>query len=107
MVAIYPARRRLRGVPLAGTGHVILATREPHEREVLDAIRELGLEMHVIFNKGAVMALPSGTNKASGLSAALQTTAERFVDPTSGKLLEVRYNPQTGERAYVDAGERQ
>jgi len=35
-----------------------------------------------------------------------QTTAERFVDPTSGKLVEVRYNPQTGERAYVDAGKQ-
>jgi hypothetical protein len=35
-----------------------------------------------------------------------QTTAERFIDPTSGKLLEVRYNPQTGERAYVESGER-
>jgi hypothetical protein len=35
-----------------------------------------------------------------------ETTGERFVDPTSGKLVEVRYNPQTGERAYVDAGER-
>jgi hypothetical protein len=33
-----------------------------------------------------------------------ETTGERFVDPTSGKLVEVRYNPQTGERAYVDAG---
>jgi len=36
-----------------------------------------------------------------------ETTAERFVDPTSGKLVEVRYNPQSGERAYVDAGEPQ
>ncbi len=35
-----------------------------------------------------------------------QTTAERFVDPTSGRLVEVRHNPQTGERAYVDTGER-
>lgn len=31
-----------------------------------------------------------------------ETTGERFVDPTSGKLTEVRYNPQTGEREYVD-----
>jgi hypothetical protein len=31
----------------------------------------LGLELQVIFNKGAVMVLPSGVNKASGLSAAL------------------------------------
>lgn len=33
-----------------------------------------------------------------------QKTDERFVDPTTGKLVEVRYNPSTGERAYVDAG---
>ena len=33
-----------------------------------------------------------------------QTTGERFIDPTSGQLVEVRYNPQTGERAYVDGG---
>ncbi len=59
-----------RGVALE-VGHVILATREPHEKEVLDTIRELGLEMQLIFNKGAVMILPSGINKASGLSAAL------------------------------------
>jgi hypothetical protein len=37
----------------------------------LEAIRDLGLEMQVIFNKDAVMALPSGVNKASGLAAAL------------------------------------
>jgi hydroxymethylpyrimidine pyrophosphatase-like HAD family hydrolase len=38
---------------------------------VFDAIHDLGLEMQVIFNKGAVMILPSGVNKATGLSAAL------------------------------------
>jgi membrane protein implicated in regulation of membrane protease activity len=31
-----------------------------------------------------------------------QKTGERFVDPTSGKLIEVRWNPTTGERAYID-----
>jgi hydroxymethylpyrimidine pyrophosphatase-like HAD family hydrolase len=36
-------------------------------------IKELGLELQVIFNKGAVMVLPSGINKASGLQAALET----------------------------------
>ncbi|MBV8198838.1 MAG: HAD hydrolase family protein, partial [Candidatus Eremiobacteraeota bacterium] len=59
------------GVPVE-RGHVIVATREPHEAAVLEAIRELGLEMQVIFNKGAVMVLPSSTNKASGLQAALE-----------------------------------
>ena len=32
-----------------------------------------------------------------------QRTGERFVDPSSGRLMEVRYNPDTGERDYVDA----
>jgi HAD superfamily hydrolase (TIGR01484 family) len=52
-------------------GHVIIATREPHDRTVLDIIRMLGLEWQVIFNKGAVMVLPAGVNKASGVAAAL------------------------------------
>ena len=30
-------------------------------------------------------------------------TAERFLDPQSGELLEVWYCPRTGERAYVRA----
>ena len=38
---------------------------------MLEAIRDLGLELQVIFNKGAVMVLPSGVNKATGLDAAL------------------------------------
>ena len=38
---------------------------------MLDTIRDLGLELQVIFNKGAVMVLPAGVNKASGLAAAL------------------------------------
>jgi HAD superfamily hydrolase (TIGR01484 family) len=52
-------------------GRVIVATWEPWQNVVLEAIRDLGLELQVIFNKGAVMVLPSGVNKASGLSAAL------------------------------------
>ena len=59
------------GVPLEW-GHVIVVTREPHEKAVLDVIRDLGLELQVIFNKGAVMVLPANVNKASGLDAALR-----------------------------------
>jgi hypothetical protein len=33
---------------------------------------------------------------------AWQPTGERFVDPTSGHVVEVRDNPATGQRAYVD-----
>jgi HAD superfamily hydrolase (TIGR01484 family) len=56
--------------PLA-VGRGILATWQPHEATVLDAIKNLGLDYHVVFNKGAVMVLPSGINKATGLGAAL------------------------------------
>jgi hypothetical protein len=30
-----------------------------------------------------------------------QDTEERFVDPSTGRLMQVRYNPQTGARDYV------
>ncbi len=61
---------RERGVPIAA-GRVIVATIEPHENEVLQTIKALGLELEVIFNKGAVMVLPTGVNKATGLRAGL------------------------------------
>ena len=32
----------------------------------------MGLELHVEFNKGAVMVLPAGTTKRTGLAAALE-----------------------------------
>lgn len=50
---------------------MIVATWEPHQDKVLQAIRDLGLELQVIFNKGAVMVLPSAVNKATGLVKAL------------------------------------
>ncbi|HEY9287917.1 MAG TPA: hypothetical protein VIT43_07840 [Candidatus Dormibacteraeota bacterium] len=32
-----------------------------------------------------------------------QETEERFVDPSTGQLMKVRYNPRTGVRDYVPA----
>ena len=61
-----------KGVERVSVGRVIVATWEPFENVVLDSIRDLGLEYQVIFNKGAVMVLPAGVNKASGLTAALK-----------------------------------
>ncbi len=61
---------RRKGVPFSA-GRVVVGTHVPHDEQVLEAIRKLGLELQVIFNKGAVMVLPSGTNKATGLQAAL------------------------------------
>jgi HAD superfamily hydrolase (TIGR01484 family) len=62
---------RQRGVEPLSVGRVIVATWQPHENTVLQVIRELGLELQLIFNKGAVMVLPTGINKATGLTAAL------------------------------------
>jgi hypothetical protein len=49
-----------RGVGPISVGRVIVATWEPHENTVLKTIRDCGLELQVIFNKGAVMVLPAG-----------------------------------------------
>jgi hydroxymethylpyrimidine pyrophosphatase-like HAD family hydrolase len=62
------------GVPLS-VGTSIIATVEPYEHAVLAAIRDLGVEWHVIFNKGSVMVLPSGVTKATGLAPALEDLA--------------------------------
>jgi len=59
------------GIPIS-VGHSIIATVVPHEQRVLAAIRALGLEWHVIFNKRSVMALPADVTKATGLRPALQ-----------------------------------
>lgn len=67
---------RERGVAPVAAGRVIVATWEPHQDVVLDVIRACGLELQVIFNKGAVMVLPSGVNKATGLAAALEEIGE-------------------------------
>ena len=65
--------RRLvaRGVGPISVGRSIVATWEPHQDAVLETIKEMGLDLQIIFNKGAVMILPSGVNKATGLAAAL------------------------------------
>ncbi len=63
---------RERGVESISVGRSIIATWSPYEQIVLSAIRELGLELQVIFNKGAVMVLPAGVNKATGLEIALK-----------------------------------
>lgn len=64
--------RRLseRGIPVS-VGEVIVATISPHEKTALEVIHAMGLDWQLIFNKGAVMMLPSGVHKGTGLAAAL------------------------------------
>jgi hydroxymethylpyrimidine pyrophosphatase-like HAD family hydrolase len=62
---------RARGVGPLSAGKVVVASWRPQEVQILETIRDLGLDLQVIFNKDAVMVLPSGVNKATGLAAAL------------------------------------
>ncbi|MGE0060263.1 MAG: HAD family hydrolase, partial [Dehalococcoidia bacterium] len=68
----FAAALKRKGIEPLSTGRVIVATREPHEATTLQTIRDLGLELQVIFNKGAVMVLPTGVNKGTGLVEALK-----------------------------------
>jgi hydroxymethylpyrimidine pyrophosphatase-like HAD family hydrolase len=70
--AVFVDALSLRKVVPISVGRVIVATWKPHETAVLEAIRDLELDLQVIFNKDAVMVLPSGVNKATGLAAALK-----------------------------------
>ncbi|PYI43246.1 MAG: phosphoglycolate phosphatase, partial [Verrucomicrobia bacterium] len=68
--AAFAQELRALGVPVA-VGRVIVATVEPHEITVLQTIKAMRLELEVIFNKGSVMVLPTGVNKATGLREGL------------------------------------
>ena len=61
-----------RGVKPLSVGRIIVATLHPYETTVVDVIGKLGLEWQVIFNKNAVMVLPAGVDKGTGLAAALR-----------------------------------
>ncbi|MER8488245.1 HAD-IIB family hydrolase [Mesorhizobium australicum] len=68
----FVARLKKQGVKPLSVGRSIVATWEPHQATVLEVIKQMGLELEIIFNKAAVMILPSGVNKATGLAAALE-----------------------------------
>ena len=57
-----------RQVPFS-SGRVIVATGNAYAKQVESVIRELGLELEIIYNKGSAMILPAGVNKATGLEA--------------------------------------
>ncbi len=66
---------RLRDDSLLSVGRVIVATWEPHGETAIAAIQDLGMDLQVIRNKGAVMILPLGVDKALGLQAVAQELA--------------------------------
>jgi len=62
-----------RGVPI-DVGSSILATTADFAEAALAAIQETGVERSLVFNKGALMLLPGGVTKGTGLAAALDAT---------------------------------
>ncbi len=57
----------------------------------------------LIITGGILLERSSYHSKADTTQDKWQSTGERFNDPTSGKLIEVYYNPQTGERDYRES----
>ncbi len=60
-----------RAIPIS-VGHSVVATVQPHEDAMREALRVLALPWEVTLNKGAVMALPIGISKRTGLERALR-----------------------------------
>src|SRR5919206_908029 len=48
-----------------------------------------------IFERGRYRPKREGTER-------WESTGERFIDPSSGRLMEVRFDPRTGKRDYVE-----
>ena len=67
--ALLEALRR-RGVRF-DVGTAIVATDAPFAEAALSAIRETGIERTLVFNKDALMLLPGGVTKGTGLATAL------------------------------------
>ncbi|HEY6248415.1 MAG TPA: HAD family hydrolase [Candidatus Angelobacter sp.] len=63
---------RQRGIQPLSVGRSIVATLHRNEDAVREAIAETGMAMEIIFNRDALMVLPAGINKGSGLEAALK-----------------------------------
>ncbi len=64
--------RRRHVVPLS-VGQTMCASWEGWEKRILETSRDMGYDMAVERNRGSIMVQPRGTNKATGLRAALRT----------------------------------
>src|ERR1041385_308629 len=68
---VFVDQLREAGVHPLSVGCVIIATQEHYYGVVLQIISDLGLDLQIIMNKGALMVLPAQINKATGLLEAL------------------------------------
>ena len=64
-------RLRSRGVPEIFPGRVVVGLHRPHAALAAEVIDELALDLVLVFNVDAVMILPPGVTKGTGLAVAL------------------------------------
>jgi hypothetical protein len=65
----------------------------------------LALGVYLLINATAIFAgaLFERRYKSNGvLKVGMKPTGERFINPESGKTVEVHFDPKTGERNYID-----
>jgi len=60
-----------RGIPFQ-VGRVIVGTWRPEEARVRAALRDLGVQMELVYNRAAVMLLPPGVSKGGGVREAIR-----------------------------------
>jgi hypothetical protein len=61
---------RATGVPFR-SGHVLIATDAVHDGTILGCIRRHGLDAQLVYNRAALMVLPEGVSKGTGMVHAL------------------------------------
>ena len=72
----FVAALQAHGVTPLSVGRAICSTWEPYESVVVRTIHEMELDLQIVFNKHSVMVLPASVNKATGLTAALDSLGE-------------------------------
>jgi hydroxymethylpyrimidine pyrophosphatase-like HAD family hydrolase len=86
-----------RRVPVRA-GEVLLACDASHDRVVLEEIGRLGLDCQILRNRSALMVLPAGVTKGSGL---LEALSDLGVSPHST----ITIGDAENDRSLLDAGE--
>lgn len=96
---------RAKGVAPLEVGQVVIGTQASQRTAIQDVLWELGLEAQVIANRGAMMILPAGINKSTGLQHA------RAVRPNGRRPLAQAvhvgagaYDPRGLRRAFGEHG---
>jgi hypothetical protein len=82
---------------LIAVGAALAASRAPGAAQALGLGLVLVLALLVERWRYRSPGSPGNPARRSGFV----TTSERYQDPTSGELLQVEYNPATGERRYT------